>query len=701
MDKVTKTIVLNDGAEKQMRSRIREYFHNTFSIDEKLYESLARNKAFYLRADPLRHPLIFYLGHTAVFYVNKLQVAKLIDLRINPSYESMFAIGVDEMSWDDLNTAHYDWPKVSDVLEYRHKVRAKVDDLIQSMPLSLPITWDSPWWAIIMAIEHQRIHLETSSVLIRQLPLEEVKQLEFWDICPDSGVAPENELCPVAGGQIQLGKGYDNPLYGWDNEYGSYSAEVSDFLASKYLCSNHEFMQFVKAGGYQNSEFWSEEGLAWKEYQKAEFPRFWKQMPDGSFKLRTMASLIDMPWDWPVEVNYLEAKAFCNWKTVQSGKTVRLPSEEEWYLIRDRYIKTDQPSWSEAPGNINLEYWASPCPVNRFAFGDFHDLIGNVWQWTETPIFGFPGFHVHPYYDDFSVPTFDNKHNLIKGGSWISTGNEAIRDSRYAFRRHFYQHAGFRYIQTDAIVPVHEELYETDPEIIRWCDSNWGSNECSLENFSELLIKAVKPYLERIKCGKALNIGCRTGRSTFELAKYFDAVLGLDLTARMIKVATDMKEKGYIRYIKNEEGEIHSFAEKHLWEFGLDDTAGKVQFMQADPSNLLEKYRGYNLILAENVLSRTLHPSRFLEIIAQRIANKGILVIAEAFDWNEEYTPRQNWIGGFRKDGEPIRSEEGLAKLLEQEFDALDKPVNIYQMLRKDGRNHELRIVQVSIWQKN
>ena len=36
----------------------------------------------------------------------------------------------------------------------------------------------------------------------------------------------------------------------------------------------------------------------------------------------------------------------------------------------------------------------------------FYDVIGNVWQWTETPIDGLPGFEVHPLYDDFSTPTF-------------------------------------------------------------------------------------------------------------------------------------------------------------------------------------------------------------------------------------------------------------------------------------------------------
>src|SRR5574344_2957955 len=156
-----------------------------------------------------------------------------------------------------------------------------------------------------------------------------------------------------------------------------------------------------------------------------------------------------MPWDWPVEVNQLEAEAFCRWKSAQSGLSVQLPCEAEWSLLRQQ-VPGDQPDWSVAPGNINLEHWASSCPVDHFAQGEFYDLIGNVWQWSSTAIDGFEGFRIHSLYDDFSTPTFDGKHNLIKGGSWISTGNEATLHSRYAFRRHFYQHAGFRYVQSDA-----------------------------------------------------------------------------------------------------------------------------------------------------------------------------------------------------------------------------------------------------------
>jgi hypothetical protein len=54
-----------------------------------------------MRADPLRHPLIFYLGHTAAFYMNKLISSRILKTseRIDSEIESLVAIGVDEMSW--------------------------------------------------------------------------------------------------------------------------------------------------------------------------------------------------------------------------------------------------------------------------------------------------------------------------------------------------------------------------------------------------------------------------------------------------------------------------------------------------------------------------------------------------------------------------------------------------------------------------
>ncbi len=92
----------------------------------------------------------FYLGHTAVFFINKLYLAKIIDRRINPKFESIFAIGVDEMSWDDLDNRHYDWPPVPEVRAYRDEAKELILGVIDNAPLEMPIGWNSPFWIVMM-----------------------------------------------------------------------------------------------------------------------------------------------------------------------------------------------------------------------------------------------------------------------------------------------------------------------------------------------------------------------------------------------------------------------------------------------------------------------------------------------------------------------------------------------------------------------
>ncbi|MDD5285085.1 MAG: 5-histidylcysteine sulfoxide synthase [Desulfuromonadaceae bacterium] len=694
----TRTIILHRGDPEQKRAEILKYFHATFDIDEKLYETLMYDDTFYLRADRLRHPLIFYFGHTATFFINKLIIARIIEQRINPRFESMFAVGVDEMSWDDLNEAHYDWPTRRQVKEYRDKARDLVDSLIRKMPLTLPITWESPFWAIMMGIEHERIHLETSSVLIRQLPIDQVQQLPFWNVCTEAGEPPENSLLPVMGGKVLLGKQKGHPLYGWDSEYGSHEAEVCDFKAAKHLVSNREFMAFVEAGCYLEEQWWSEEGWSWREFKQAVSPLFWVKHGNG-WKLRTMASEIDLPWNWPVEVNYLEAKAFCNWKAAERGKPIRLPTEDEWNRLRDICAIPDQPYWEKAPGNINLEYCCSSCPIDRFKTGDFFDVLGNVWQWTETPIYPFHGFEIHPWYDDFSTPTFDTRHNLIKGGSWISTGNEATRDSRYAFRRHFFQHAGFRYVESAAPVLIHDDQYESDALAAQYCDAHYGPGYFRETNFPAACAGICLELMSGREKGHALDLGCAVGRSAFELAKGgFQKVTGLDFSTRFFRLASRMQEEGYLRYTLTEEGEVLSFREIALSELGLEGTRERVQFFQADVCNLPDKFTGYDLILAANLIDRLYSPRRFLSTIHERMNPDGLLVIASPYSWSEEFTRKEEWLGGYREAGEPVWSLDGLKKTLAPHLRLLGEPLEVPFVIRETRRKFQHSIAELTVW---
>jgi hypothetical protein len=109
------TLLIGENAESKREELINAFLDN-WSLYDELFERI-KEEALYQRADPLRHPLIFYLGHTAVFYVNKLIAGGVIpcEKRIKQEYESLFAIGVDEMSWDDLLPDTFNWPAVKDV----------------------------------------------------------------------------------------------------------------------------------------------------------------------------------------------------------------------------------------------------------------------------------------------------------------------------------------------------------------------------------------------------------------------------------------------------------------------------------------------------------------------------------------------------------------------------------------------------------
>jgi 5-histidylcysteine sulfoxide synthase/putative 4-mercaptohistidine N1-methyltranferase len=700
--KVTKTPRLDQGNSESKREEIKQYLLDTIELEDSLYALLKDDKSFYERPNTLRHPLIFYFGHTFTFFINKLYIAKFIPKRLNPHLESMLAIGVDEMSWDDLNESHYDWPPVSIVQEYRDQVKDLLLDFIEQTELTMPIDWNSPFWPIIMGIEHQRIHIETSSVLIRELPLEFLNEKPTWPVCEESGKAPLNELLDISAAEISIGKDFKNSYYGWDNEYGGHQKKLDSFSASKYLVSNQEFLEFVEDGGYLDDNFWNLEGKKWKDFSKTTHPYFWRSCSkESAYSLRLIDREIALPLNWPVEVNQLEAKAFCLWKSHKEKCNIRLPLEDEWCRLYQSENVEHLGLWSKAPGNINLEHFASSCPVDRFKANRFYDVIGNVWQWTETPIYPFDGFKVHPFYDDFTVPTYDNKHNLIKGGSWISTGNEALPESRFAFRRHFFQHAGFRYVNSSNSATINDNPYETDSLLSQYCEFHFGETYFNTPNFPKACIKECSKYFEQLPQQKrALDLGCAVGRSTFELSHYFDHVTGLDFSARFIEVAQKYMDNGVLRYTIPIEGELFDYCERSFDSLECRDIQGRVEFFQGDACNLPSKYGQYDFIFCGNLIDRLRSPKSFLHSIEKHLNPGGLMVLTSPYTWLEEYTPKEEWIGGKKRDGENLDTLKGLDEELGPWFERIAEPVAVPFIIRETKRKYQHTLSEMTVWKK-
>ncbi|MPL66324.1 Hercynine oxygenase [bioreactor metagenome] len=669
MNYIKNSVNLSTGTIEEKRAEIKKQFLQTYQLDEKLFDLLKDKEFLYQQPNKLRHPLIFYYGHTATFFINKLVLANILENRLNKDFESIFAIGVDEMSWDDLNSSNYKWPTFEEIKEYRNKVKEIVLDLIENMQFSLPINWDCAMWIILMGIEHENIHIETSSVLLRELDIKYLIKDEIFEYSNEAlNEYPKNELLDVKGADVILQKDRNNPIfYGWDNEFSNHKAFIKDFQASKYLVSNGEFLEFVKEGCYNKPEFFSTEGKNWLSYTNAKYPAFWIKKDEDYF-LREINRVVPLPLNYPVDVNFYEAEAFCKYKSEKLGFEVRLPSEDEYYRLYD-FVDAQN---KEA--NIGLKQF-NQSRVDKYKFDDFYDVAGNAWQWSLTPIYPFDGFVTHPIYDDFTTPTFDDRHALIKGGSFISLGNETLRSARYAFRKHFFQHAGFRYVKSsnEYKTQLNNNFYESDESISSYCDLYYGK-----DNLYTNYVDLIRPYLKDLKVSKALDLGCCVGRTSFELAKIYDEVLGIDFSANYINIGVKLKLYDFVNYKIKKQDKTFEERAISLKDFDLEKVKDKVSFMQGDACNLKEIYKDFDLIFYSSLIDKLYYPKKFLEDVSRRINKNGFFVFLSSHNWFNEHINENN---------------------LFLEFELLDK-IEVSSFVKMKNKNYENKTLLMSIWKK-
>jgi putative 4-mercaptohistidine N1-methyltranferase len=199
---------------------------------------------------------------------------------------------------------------------------------------------------------------------------------------------------------------------------------------------------------------------------------------------------------------------------------------------------------------------------------------------------------------------------------------------------------------------------------------------------------------------RALDLGCAVGRATFELARKFDYVTGLDFSARFIRIADDLIKIGFIRYVLPEEGELVSYHEVSFDSLGLRGLEKKVEFFQADAVNIKSIFTGYDLVFAGNLIDRLYDPGKFLEMIHERINPAGILVIASPYTWLTDYTQRDKWIGGFKADGEAVTTLDGLHRHLDKHFRLIDGPFEVPFVIRETKRKFQHTLSEFTIWEK-
>ena len=202
-----------------------------------------------------------------------------------------------------------------------------------------------------------------------------------------------------------------------------------------------------------------------------------------------------------------------------------------------------------------------------------------------------------------------------------------------------------------------------------------------------------------INTDRVLDLGCAVGRSSFELAKYFKHVDAIDFSARFVRQGAQLQTKNRLRFTLPVEGDIVEYREVLLDKLGYDEVKDRIHFLQGDACNLKSKFVDYNVVFAGNLIDRLYDPAKFLADIQQRLLPGGLLVLTSPYTWLEEYTDKNNWLGGVKVNGENLSSFEALKQVLTSNFDfkeALDVPF----VIRETARKFQHSVAQMTIWRK-
>jgi formylglycine-generating enzyme required for sulfatase activity len=164
---------------------------------------------------------------------------------------------------------------------------------------------------------------------------------------------------------------------------------VETLYLDRHAVTNLEFQQFVDAGGYEKLEYWDEEALPalldFVDQSGHPGPRYWIEgRYQGGEERRPV-----------VGVSWYEASAYARW----AGK--RLPSDAEWTKAGawpvesapGRIAQRRYP-WGESFDIRRANLWGSnrkgPVDVDEYpdgeSVGGVHQLVGNVWEWTGSPL---------------------------------------------------------------------------------------------------------------------------------------------------------------------------------------------------------------------------------------------------------------------------------------------------------------------------
>jgi putative 4-mercaptohistidine N1-methyltranferase len=243
-------------------------------------------------------------------------------------------------------------------------------------------------------------------------------------------------------------------------------------------------------------------------------------------------------------------------------------------------------------------------------------------------------------------------------------------------------------------------FYETDEAVAQYLLFHYGApgQICPLLpeartacGFPVRCVEEPLRHLQLERNTRALDLGCAVGRSSFELARHFDEVTGIDFSARFIEAARAMQKRGAADIRAPREGPACD--DFHL-ELPADLPRDGVIFEQGDACELRADLGVFDLVLMANLIDRLPDPARCLARLPGLVKPGGWVVLTSPYTWLEEYTPRARWL-----DGGGRGTLAALRERLAPDF-SLHHTFDLPFVIRDHRRKYQWSVAEASIWQR-
>ncbi|KAF2515082.1 ergothioneine biosynthesis protein EgtB [Flavobacterium salilacus subsp. salilacus] len=118
--------------------------------------------------------------------------------------------------------------------------------------------------------------------------------------------------------------GFNGEGFSFDNEHGRHKTYLHEYEIANALVTNAEYLEFITAGGYQDFNYWLDEGWAWVTQNDISAPLYWHKI-GGKWMHFTVSGIQEInPEAIVTHISFFEASAYAEWKGM------RLPTEQEW-----------------------------------------------------------------------------------------------------------------------------------------------------------------------------------------------------------------------------------------------------------------------------------------------------------------------------------------------------------------------------------